>query len=146
MGVLFSLLAGLFLGLFQAFNGRARERLEIRKGTVVLLVVSTLIVGGALVAGSGLDELSGVSFYSFALFGIAGLIHFGLGWSLLSVSQRTVGAGRTGVLVGSTPIFAAILGFLILREQLSLLATVGIFLVVAGVVVVSMDRIPEERE
>lgn len=144
MGLLLSLLSGVFLGLFQAFNGRAREALAVRTGTVVLLLVSTLILSVALVVEGGVGALFSVGPSAFLLFGAAGLIHFGLGWSLLSLSQNLVGAGRTGVLVGSTPIITAVLGLLILGERLSPPATLGILLVVAGVVVVSSERIPPE--
>lgn len=144
MGLLFSLLSGVFLGLFQALNGRAREALAVRTGTAVLLIVSTVILSVALLLEGGAPGILSVPFPALLLFGAAGLIHFSLGWSLLSVSQNLVGAGRTGVLVGSTPIWAAILGFTLLQERLSLTATLGILLVVGGVVVVSSERIPPE--
>lgn len=145
MGVLFSLLAGLFLGLFQAFNGRAREELSIRQGTFTLLLVSTTIVASGLLITGGVEPFRALTLRSGLLFAGAGLIHFILGWTLLSVSQNRVGAGRTGILVGSTPIFAAVLGFVILKESLSPVAILGIFLVVFGVVVVSYDRLPEKE-
>lgn len=144
MGLLFSLLSGVFLGLFQALNGRAREALAVRTGTVVLLLVSSLILSVALIVEGGAGGIFSVPLPALLLFGAAGLIHFSLGWSLLSLSQNLVGAGRTGVLVGSTPIWAAILGFAILGERLSVIATLGILLVVAGVIVVSSERIPRE--
>lgn len=145
MGIFFSLLAGIFLGLFQSLNGRAREDLAIRKGTLTLLLVSTAIVGTALVLESGFAPFRDLTLRSLLLFGSAGLLHFILGWTLLSVSQSRVGAGRTGILVGATPIFAAALGLLVLEEKISLLAFFGVLLVVAGVVTVSYDSLPEDE-
>lgn len=145
MGVLLSLLAGIFLGLFQAFNGRAREALSIRHGTFTLLLVSTIIVASGLLLTSGPGVFRALTFRSGLLFAGAGLLHFILGWTLLSLSQNRVGAGRTGILVGATPIFAAILGYAFLGEELPPLALVGILLVVLGVVIVSYDRLPEKE-
>lgn len=145
MGVLFSLLAGIFLGLFQSFNGRAREELAIRKGTLTLLLVSTAIVGSALLLDSGIAPFRELTLRSLLWFGSAGLLHFILGWTLLSVSQGRVGAGRTGILVGATPIFAAALGLLLLKELISFVAFIGVLLVVAGVVTVSYDSLPEDE-
>lgn len=145
MGVFFSLLAGVFLGLFQSLNGRAREDLPIREGTLTLLVVSSVIVATGLVIDDGLAPFRELSFRSLFLFGAAGALHFIVGWTLLSVSQKAVGAGRTGILVGATPIFAALLGVLVLREAISLLAFLGVLLVVAGVVIVSYDSLPEDE-
>ena len=36
-------------------------------------------------------------------FAVAGIIHFVLGWTLLTVSQNQIGASRTSALVGPTP-------------------------------------------
>jgi drug/metabolite transporter (DMT)-like permease len=70
-------------------------------------------------------------------FGLAGFIHFFLGWTFLSLSQKLVGASRTSALVGATPVFGFIVGIMVFDEFLSLPIIVGIGLVVAGVYLVS---------
>ena len=145
MGVLFSVLAGLFLGLFQALNGRARREVAIAHGTLILLLVSTTVVAGGFFLSAGVASFSQLSLRSTLLFGAAGLLHFIGGWTLLSASQTLVGAGRTGILVGATPILAAVMGYLFLGETLEPIPLFGILVVVAGVVVVSYDKLPEEE-
>ena len=48
------------------------------------------------------DQVAG-DFY----FGLAGFIHFFVGWTLLSISQKRIGAARTSAIMGVTPFFAS---------------------------------------
>jgi multidrug transporter EmrE-like cation transporter len=70
-------------------------------------------------------------------FGLAGFIHFFVGWTFLSISQKLVGASRTGALVSTAPLFAFFVGILVFDEFLSLPVISGIVLVIAGVYLVS---------
>lgn len=72
-------------------------------------------------------------------FAMAGLVHFFIGWTLISLSQNQVGAARTGALVGATPLFAAVVAALTLGEILDLWTILGILLVVGGVYLVSNE-------
>jgi drug/metabolite transporter (DMT)-like permease len=53
------------------------------------------------------------------------------------LSQAQVGAARTGAIVGTTPLFAAALAVVTLGEVLSLKASVGVVLIVAGAYLVT---------
>jgi drug/metabolite transporter (DMT)-like permease len=136
-GVIWAILSGLGFGFFQIFNRRAGRRLHIYRATFILLLTSTVIL---IVASLGFEDLSllfkapAAAFVNFAL---AGLIHFLFGWTFLTVSQNRVGAARTGALVGTSPLFGTVIGFLFLGEFLNLLTIAGILLVVAGVYLVS---------
>ncbi len=132
-----ALLAGVGLGVFQILNRKASSGIRIEQGTTVLLAVSSLVLAGLILATRPLSVLASVPPESVTLFAAAGAIHFIGGWSLLSLSQHAVGAGRTGSLIGTAPVFSAVLGALFLGEFLSLPAIAGLVMVVSGVILVS---------
>lgn len=132
-----ALLAGVGLGVFQILNRRASSGIHIEHGTTILLAVSSLVLAGLIFATRPLSVLASVPPGSAVLFAAAGAVHFIGGWSLLSLSQYAVGAGRTGSLIGTAPVFSAILGALFLGELLSLPAIAGLVMVVTGVILVS---------
>jgi len=70
-------------------------------------------------------------------FAIAGMIHFVVGWTLLTVSQKQIGASRTSALVGTTPLFATLIGYLMFNEILSFITLVGIISIVVGVYLIT---------
>jgi len=96
----------------------------------------------ASVLTEDLDQLNGVSFITYVNFGLAGLIHFYLGWTFLTISQNKVGAARTGALSGVTPLFALFISALAFSEFLRLPVLAGIFMLVAGVYLVSFEKNP----
>jgi drug/metabolite transporter (DMT)-like permease len=136
-GVLWAIVAGLGFGIFQVFNRRAGRSLDSYLSTFLLLAASavTLIVISALTMDLGL--LSRAPFMAYLNFGLAGFIHFFLGWTFLTLSQKLVGAARTGALIGSVPLFAFVVGLIFYGEVLSLPIIIGIILVVSGVYLVS---------
>jgi drug/metabolite transporter (DMT)-like permease len=70
-------------------------------------------------------------------FGAAGFFHFFIGWTFLNASQKKIGAARTSPLIGTTPLFATAIAAVTLREFPSLLALLGILLIVIGAYVIS---------
>ena len=73
-------------------------------------------------------------------FAVAGIIHFVLGWTLLTVSQNRIGASRTSALVGTAPFFATLIGYLFFQEILSFHTILGIILVVSGIYLVTYNK------
>jgi drug/metabolite transporter (DMT)-like permease len=136
-GVWWAILSGLGFGLFQTFNRRAGRGMDAYRATFILLLVSAVLLTVASLATENLTLLSAAPLGALVSFGLAGLIHFFVGWTLLSVSQKKVGAARTGALVGATPLFASAIAALTLGEVLRLPTLLGIVLVVAGVYLVS---------
>jgi drug/metabolite transporter (DMT)-like permease len=108
--------------------------------TFILLVVSAVILAIASVITEDLSQLQGVPLKAFANFGLAGFVHFFLGWTFINISQSLVGAARTGALMGTTPLFAFVVGILAFGELLSLPIMLGIVLVLAGVYLVSAEN------
>jgi drug/metabolite transporter (DMT)-like permease len=136
-GVIWAILSGLGFGFFQLFNRRAGRHLQLYQGTFLLLLISTGILLLTSLAFEDLSLLAHAPASTFVYFALAGLIHFFLGWTLLTASQNRVGAARTGALIGTAPLFGTLIGFLFLGEFLNLLTIAGVLLVVAGVYLVS---------
>lgn len=139
-GALWASLAGVGFGIFQAFNRRARTGFSVYWSTFILLLVSAAILAIASFLTEDVSLLLEAKPSVYVNFGLAGLIHFFLGWTLLTISQNRVGAARTGALVGATPLFATLVAILAFEEFLSLPVLTGIVTVVTGVYLVSVSR------
>jgi uncharacterized membrane protein len=136
-GELWAIVAGLGFGVFQSVNRRAVSGMDVYLATFVQLLISALVLAAICILTVDLGLLRGVSIGTLVNFGLAGLIHFFVGWTFLNVSQKQIGAARTSPLIGTTPLFAAIIAALTLNEFPDALAWVGIVLMVGGVYVVS---------
>jgi drug/metabolite transporter (DMT)-like permease len=136
-GVLWAILAGLGFGVFQAFNRRAGRSIDSNLSTFMLLVVSAIILAVVSLLTEDLSMLRHTSLMAYVNFGLAGFVHFYLGWTFLNISQKRIGASRTGALIGTTPLFAFVVGLVFFGETLNLPIIVGIMLVVGGVYLVS---------
>ena len=137
LGLWLAIAAGLLLGVYQVFHRKAGQQLGVMRGMALLLVGCVVVASVILVLTIrplSAIRLTGIAVFHFAA---AGVFHFICGFTFLTISQHRVGATRTGVLVGSTPLFATVVGFLVLGEVLAWLTVAGIVLMVAGVVVVS---------
>jgi len=135
-------ISGIGFGFFQAFNRRAGRAFDAYFSTFVLIAISALILGGASVLTEDLSQLNGQPVVMYINFALAGSIHFFLGWTLLTVSQKKIGAARTGALSGTSPLFALFVSALAFNEFLRLPVVGGILMLVAGVYLVSFDKNP----
>lgn len=131
-GAVWGLFAGLGFGLFQTLNRRAIKGMNVFVATFLQLLVSALVLGLLSVLTQDLSRLRTAPAASWLHFGLAGLFHFAIGWTFLNASQRRIGAARTGALIGTTPLFAAIIAFVTLGEGLDLIALAGIALIATG--------------
>jgi drug/metabolite transporter (DMT)-like permease len=136
-GVLWAALAGVGFGLFQSFNRRAGRSIDVYWSTFILIFISAVILAVISIFTENLNLLRTAPLTAYINFGLAGLIHFFVGWTLLTLSQRLVGASRTSALIGTTPFFGLVIGFLFFDEFLSLPIIFGISLVFVGVYLVS---------
>jgi drug/metabolite transporter (DMT)-like permease len=141
-GALWATLSGIGFGIFQAFNRRAGRAFDVYISTFVLLAGSAIILAMASVLTEDLGQLNGIPFMAYVNFGLAGLIHFYLGWTFLTISQNKVGAARTGALSGTTPLFALFVSALAFNEYLRLPVLAGILMLVAGVYLISFEKNP----
>lgn len=138
-GALYASMAGVGFGVFQAFNRKARSGFSTYWATFILLLVSAVLLTVGSILTEDLNRLLQAPASVFINFGLAGFIHFFLGWTLITISQNRVGAARTGALVGATPLFATIVAALAFGEYLSLPILAGVVTVVAGVYFVSVS-------
>lgn len=139
MGVFWAIMAGVGFGFYQTFNRKAGVNIDAYRATFISLLISALILVVASFAQEDLSRLTTAPLSAYLNFAMAGLVHFFLGWTLISLSQNKVGAARTGALIGATPLFATIVAALTLGEFLDFWTIFGILLVVGGVYMVSNE-------
>ena len=140
-GALWAVFSGIGFGVFQSFNRRAVQGMDVYVATflqllvsAVVLVLLTLVTDSWTMVGS----LTGTAVLNFAL---AGILHFFIGWTFLNASQKAIGAARTSSLIGTIPIFGALFALMTLGELPTLWGTVGIGAIVMGVYLVNDAKI-----
>jgi drug/metabolite transporter (DMT)-like permease len=132
-GVLWATASGIGFGLFQSVNRRAIRGIEDPwVSTFLQLSVATAILVAASLISEDLGQLGEASGDAIAIFAIAGIIHFVLGWLLLNVSQSRIGASRTAPLITLTPLFGVALAAVTLGELPSAGAFAAITPIVLG--------------
>jgi drug/metabolite transporter (DMT)-like permease len=136
-GVSWAIVAGLGFGAFQSFNRRAGRSIDSYLSTFMLLVVSSIVLVVVSLLTEDLSPLREAPLMAYVNFGLAGFVHFFLGWTFLTLSQKLIGAARTGALIGTTPVFAFAVGLVFFGEVLSLPVLIGVILVMSGVYLVS---------
>jgi drug/metabolite transporter (DMT)-like permease len=132
-GVLWATASGIGFGLFQSINRRAIRGIEDPYvSTFLQLSVATAILVVASLLSQDLSQLGEASGEAIALFAVAGVIHFVLGWLLLNMSQMRIGASRTAPLITLTPLFGVVLAAITLGELPSVLVLAAIVPIMAG--------------
>ncbi len=139
-GVLFAAGAGIGFGVFQAVNRRANQTMDAFRATFLLLVIGSASLALFSAATRDLSALWSGSPRAYLFFAGAGIVHFFLGWTFLSLSQQQVGAATTGAVLGSTPLIGSLLAAIVLAEPLRPLTAVGILLAAVGVTLLSLRR------
>lgn len=138
-GITLALISALGLGAFQVFHRYSTQEIDSPTATFQVLVVNALILSFTALLLGDWPSLLSLPPLAYLYFGLGGFFHFTTGWTLMNMSQRQLGAARTGAVVGSTPIFAAFVSLLTLGEQLTLLTIGAILLVVFGVGLIMTD-------
>lgn len=139
-GVLWALVAALSFGFTQMMNRKANLLVDaFRTAFGMLLAVETILVTRLLITGD-VALLADAPLKSLAYFAGSATIHYIGGWTLIALSQQTIGVARTGALVAASPIVGALLAVPVLDESLTLLTFVGVAATVAGVALISMSR------
>ncbi|MBI2247297.1 MAG: DMT family transporter [Armatimonadetes bacterium] len=143
-GALWAVLAGVGFGLFQTVNRRAVRGMDVFVATFIQLAVSAVILVVASLATEPVTIVWTAPAMALINFGLAGLFHFVIGWTLLNASQKRIGAARTSPLIGTTPLFGTAFAVLALREVPSSLTILGILTIVGGIYLISTDA-PERN-
>jgi drug/metabolite transporter (DMT)-like permease len=136
-GALWAVFSGVGFGIFQSFNRRAVQGMDVYMATFLQLVVSAIVL--LLVTVVTVPRVVIVSLTQTAVlnFAIAGVLHFFIGWTFLNASQKHIGAARTSSLIGTIPIWGAIFAALTLSELPTTIGIAGIVLIVGGVYLVN---------
>jgi drug/metabolite transporter (DMT)-like permease len=143
-GALWAAIAGLGFGAFQTLNRRAVGGMpDAFVATFYQLVVAFAVLVVATLATEDLGVLGAATALSLVYFSLAGVVHFAAGWTLLNMSQMRIGAARTSPLISTNPVFGVAIAAVTLREIPRLLAVLGIGLVTAGALVVSLERLTD---
>lgn len=132
-----AILSGVTYGLFQIVNRRGVARMDIYRATFILLVVSVVVMTAASLLMEDINDLINAPLRPILYFAFAGFLHFFLGWTLFSESQKRAGAARSGALVSATPLFATVIAWIFLGESLSPLTLFGIALALVGVFLIT---------
>ena len=140
-GVLWAAVSGIGFGLFQSVNVRAVRRLDdVYVSTFLQLLIAAALLLGACIAVGDLPLLANASAWALISFGLAGLVHFFLGWTLLNVSQDRIGAARTSPLLTTVPLFGLAIAAVTLGQTPGTAALAGIAVMVAGALVITDPR------
>ena len=132
-GVLWATASGIGFGLFQSLNRRAIRGIEDPwVSTFLQLSVATAVLVLASLLSEDLSQLGDASGKAIALFAVAGVIHFVLGWLFLNVSQMRIGASRTAPLITLSPLFGIVLAAVALGELPSAAVLVAIAPIMIG--------------
>jgi len=132
-GVLWATASGIGFGVFQSLNRRAIQGIEDPYvSTFLQLSVATAILVAASLASEDLSQLGEASGEAIALFALAGIVNFVLGWLLLNVSQARIGASRTAPLITLTPLFGVVLAAVTLGDLPSAAALAAIAPIMVG--------------
>jgi uncharacterized membrane protein len=110
------------------------------QAAVVVVVVDSALYWAALVWRHGLDPLAGLPPAVLGLFAAAGLVGTALGRLAVFAGIRRVGASLNAAVISSRPLFAALLAVGFIGESLGLLTGVGIGVLVAGLITLSLSR------
>lgn len=132
-GVLLGAVGGLAFGLFQATNRRANRGVDPYLATFTVIVVSLVVLAAIAAVREDPTRLLRADARIVAMFAVAGLGHFFVGWTLLALAQQRIGASRTGVITGAAPLFGTAVAFVFIGETVRPAALLGVLLVVAGV-------------
>lgn len=132
-GALWAVVAGLGFGVFQTINRRAVKGMDVFVATFLQLLLSAVVLCAAALLTDDVSSLLNAPPSALINFALAGLIHFSIGWTFLNSSQKQIGAARTSALIGTTPLFGALIALVTLSETLDFAALVGIGLIAGGV-------------
>ena len=130
-----------FGALTVAIRVALRNHPEPDIAAVATTVVALLVALLAAVFEPGTGELAHPK--ELAVFALAGLLAPGVSQIFLVLAIRDVGAGRTSVVVGSAPLFAATLAILLLDEPFEWPLALGAVLIVgAGILLAAESTRP----
>ena len=138
-GVVWALAAAIIWSLGNIAGSKGLPVLGVARGTLVQLLVSTVLVAAITLPIEGPSMLASAPPLAIVYFAASGLFHFFGGWGFMNASMRLVGPSRMGAITGVTPLFAVFLAVLTLNESLNPVVGLGVVLTVAGTYFVAVS-------
>lgn len=139
-GVIPAVVAALAFAVFQIVNRRALQTVDVYRGTATILGVGAAALLLVATVTGGIAHLPAAPVSALLFCAAAGFVHFFCGWTFLGWSQVRLGVARAGILIGTVPLFGALIAAVALGETLSPADVAGLVLVVVGIAVVSARR------
>jgi drug/metabolite transporter (DMT)-like permease len=143
-GALWAALSGVGFGVFQAFNRRAVQGMDVYVATFLQLLVSVAVLLLLLLITASRASIGLLTGTAVLYFALAGTLHFFIGWTFLNASQKNVGSARTSSLVATIPIFGAAFAAVTLAELPTIFTIVGMLFIIGGVYLVNDAKIQRE--
>jgi drug/metabolite transporter (DMT)-like permease len=119
--------------------------MDVYVATFLQLVVSSVVLIAIALLTARPAMLLSAPPLALLYFAIAGFFHFLIGWTFLNASQKKIGAARTSPLIGTNPLFAAVVAAVTLGELPSWLELAGIIIIVFGAYIISRESADPER-
>ncbi|HEX2104884.1 MAG TPA: DMT family transporter [Solirubrobacteraceae bacterium] len=136
-GTLVAAASGIGFGLFQTLNIRAVRGMDPFASTFLQIFVAAVALGAAAAAAGGIDDLADAPAWALADFAGAGVLHFIAGWTCLNLSQKRIGAARTGPLLITVPLFGMVIAAVTVGQLPAAVELPAIALMVLGAYVVA---------
>jgi len=128
--------AFLWSGTSIAFTEASRRIGSIQLNVTRMILASVILFFIIIIAGFAFD-INNEQLYFLIASGFTGLV---FGDSFLFKAFQTIGARLGTLLMALVPAFSAILAFIFLNENLSLIIFTGMVVTISGIVVVILDR------
>ena len=132
--VVLALLSALLFGAMTVALRFALARAPDAEAGALLTIVPALAVVVPFAVAQGGDPADAWPFL------LAGLLGPGLSQVLFTVAVREAGPSRTSVVVGTAPLFAVVIAIVFLGEPLVAPLAVGALLIVAGGILLALER------
>lgn len=146
-GALWALVAAVGFAFLQASNRKANLVLDAYRTSFGLLVAVEVVLLVRSLAFGDVGLLFSAPPLAVLIFGVTTLFHFVAGWTLLALSQQSIGLARTGALISAAPIIGTLVAALALDERLTVAIAGGVLLAVLGVAMISLSGgIPGSEE
>ena len=138
-GPLWALVAAIGFAFLQASNRKANQLLDAYRTAFGLLVAVEIVLFVRSLFFGDIGLLFSAPPSAVFIFGVTTLFHFVGGWTLLALSQQSIGVARTGALVSSAPIIGTLVAAIALDEPLTMTIIGGVLLAVIGVAMISLS-------
>ncbi len=138
-GALWALVAAVGFAFLQASNRKANLLLDAYRTAFGLLVAVEVVLLVRSLAFGDIALLFSAPPLAVLIFGVTTTVPLRGGWTLLALSQQSIGLARTGALISFAPIIGTLVAALALDEPLTVAIAGGVLLAVVGVAMISLS-------